>query len=805
MNIDEAKLVFDKFCPEWIKDRNEIETEQDVRIQVINRILTEVLGWEFKDIKTEPSVNSGYIDYLMKSDNRNRFIVEAKRVSKILVDTKNPRIAFYKAGGAALKSAQEGLEQAKRYCTDTGVLFSALTTGFEWIGYWAVRTDGKAPLDGKVVVFPTLESIKDNFAVFYDLFSKEGVINNLYQAHIHEAEGLQVHHIEKLVSVIDKNEIRLLQKSKMSADLESIFKQFFSTMSGINDPEMLAKCFVESKESREADVNLEKIARNLINRIDLVNSGEGDELQEHIRNAVESQRGEFVLVIGNKGAGKSTFIDRFFRLILEKTLRERCLVIRVDLADSDGEISTITSWLTQQMKKEIEVSFFGSRSPTYEELQGIFYSEYERWRDGEHKFLYTRDKQEFKVRFGAYIADIVDNQPDKYVRRLLRDAIASRKLMPSIIFDNTDHFPQEFQERIFQYAQSIHRANFSFVICPITDRTIWQLSKSGPFQSYDTRAFYLPVPSTKEVLEKRVSFLKEKLEESKKKEKVDYFLTKGIRLSISDLNAFAACIDDVFVQTEYISRMVGWLSNHDIRRSLNISQRIITSPVVSMEDLIKLYIAENRLNIPRVKIKQALLFGDYNQFNQDSNDYILNVFTVRSDDVTTPLLKLSILRLLMDKEFQSPDTEDAYLLVEEIQNYFEPCGVLRRTVNNHIIDLLRYRLIEPYDPTDSEVYEDQRVRVTHSGQIHYEFSLSDEIYLTSMALMTEMRDKNLVVSIKDIIRKSGKMIKEDWNKVIRMFIEYLFHEDERSIILPSMDLYSGQLKMRTELRAKWIS
>jgi len=802
MNIDDAKMIFDKNYPEWIANRDKIETEQDARFQVINRILTEVLGWKYIDIQTEPSVESGYIDYLLIADNRNRFVVEAKRASKILVDTKNPKVAYYKAGGAALKSAHDGLQQAKRYCTDTGVLFSALTTGFEWIGYWAIRTDGKAPLDGKAVVFPTLESIYDNFALFYDLFSKEGVISSLYQIRIHEAEGLQVHHTEKLVSVIEKNEIRLLQKSKMAADLENIFKQFFSTMSGVNDPEMLAKCFVESKESREADVNLEKIAKNLINRIDIVDSREGDELQEHIRVAVESQRGEFVLVIGNKGAGKSTFIDRFFRLILEKSLRERCLVIRVDLADSDGDVSTISSWLTQKIKKEIETSFFGKRPPAYEELQGIFYSEYVRWRDGEHKFLYTRDKQEFKEKFGAYVADIVDNQPDKYVRRLLRNAIMSRKLMPSIVFDNTDHFPQVFQERIFQYAQSVHRANFSFVICPITDRTIWQLSKSGPFQSYDTRAFYLPVPSTKDVLEKRVSFLKEKLDENAKKEKADYFLTKGIRLSIGDLNAFAACIDDVFVQTEYISRMVGWLSNHDIRRSLNISQRIITSPVVSMEDLIKTFLAENRLNIPKFKIKQALLFGDYNQFNQDANDYVLNVFTVRSDDVTSPLLKLSILRLLMDREFLSTDTEDAYMMVEEIQNYFEPCGVQRRTISNHIGDLLRYRLIEPYDPTDNVVYEDQRVRVTHSGQIHYEFTQNDDIYLTSTSLTTDIRDMDLVTSIKDI-RKRGKMGKEDWNNVIRMFVEYLLHEDEKFIVLPNMDLYSGQLTMRAELRAKW--
>ena len=53
--------------------------------------------------------------------------------------------------------------------------------------------------------------------------------------------------------------------------------------------------------------------------------------------------------------------------------------------------------------------------------------------------------------------------------------------------------------------------------------------------------------------------MKEKIE-GNKKEKGDYFLAKGIRLSIADLNAFAACIDEIFVQTEYISKIIVWVN-----------------------------------------------------------------------------------------------------------------------------------------------------------------------------------------------------------------------------------------------------
>lgn len=195
MDIDQAKAQFEQIYAELSQGDIRIETEQDARFQVIDRILTDVLGWKRAEIKTEPHTKTGFVDYLITSEGRNILVVEAKRTSTLLVDTRKPAMAWYKADdsrGSALESAADGLAQAQRYCCENGVLFSALTTGFQWIGFWAVRTDGIAPKKGKAAAFPNLGSIRQNFAMFYDLFSREGVLDNLYQIRVHEAEGLKV-------------------------------------------------------------------------------------------------------------------------------------------------------------------------------------------------------------------------------------------------------------------------------------------------------------------------------------------------------------------------------------------------------------------------------------------------------------------------------------------------------------------------------------------------------------------------------------------------------------------------------------
>ncbi|WGV23969.1 hypothetical protein [Halotia branconii] len=803
MNIDQAKEKFDLLYIELTQTSIKIETEEDARFQVIDRILTEVLGWERTEIITEPHTDSGYIDYLIASGGRSRLVVEAKRRAKLLIDTCQVRMAWYKVGGPALKSAFDAFAQAKRYCADTAALFSAITTGFEWIGFWAIRTDGIPPSEGKAVVFPSLEAVQQNFAIFYDLFSREGMLNNLYQVHVRKAEGLQVNHSESLESIISISDRRLLDKSTFFADIENVYRSFFSSMSGENDPDMLAKCFVESKESRTADENLQKITRNLLNRIDIVNSDKGSELENKIRNAVELQRGEFVIIIGNKGAGKSTFIDRFFRLILDKHLSDRCLFLQINLADSSGEETNIVGWLTDKLKIELEKKLFKGEYPSYEELQGVFIKEYDRWRYGERKHLYERNKNEFKEKFGEFMADLIERHPDKYVMRLIENAAKARLLMPCIVFDNTDHFPQTFQDAVFQYAQSIYRSVFSFIICPITDRTIWQLSKSGPFQSYESISFYLPVPSTKEILAKRVDFIKEKTIEDSEISR-QYFTRKGIRVSISNISAFALAIEDIFINEDYIGRVIGWLSNYDIRRSLQIAQRIITSPIIGIPELVKTYIVGNKSRPNRRQIKKALLVGDYNRFEQKDSDFILNLFEVNSSSITSPLLRLSILRMLLDVYSETTDSEKIYRSIEDIMNYFEPAAVSRGLVKEHLEALMSYRLIEPYDPTDINIYESQRVKITPCGRIHYEFAVDDKegSYMIEMALTTPVIGKNYIGKVRDLMNKR-KLNWQDWCTVIKWFINYCLEKDKVYISLPTSEAYDSQRFLRERIHQNW--
>jgi predicted type IV restriction endonuclease len=115
MDIDTAFTTFSAIRQEFDLSSGDVKSEQDVRFRVINRVLTEVLGWEFKEISTERPNPSGFSDYLLTSFGRPRAILEAKRTSERLTSSKSSNLAFLNVGGPGLADAQAAVVQASLY------------------------------------------------------------------------------------------------------------------------------------------------------------------------------------------------------------------------------------------------------------------------------------------------------------------------------------------------------------------------------------------------------------------------------------------------------------------------------------------------------------------------------------------------------------------------------------------------------------------------------------------------------------------------------------------------------------------
>ena len=802
MNMDNAFERFAKFKGEVEPSLGGILSEADARLKLINRMLTEVLGWQFDEIQPEQHSPEGFADYLLSRGGTRRLVIEAKKTGVVLTTSVNPKMAAHKVSGPALRQAADIFRQAAGYCMDQGVEFAVITSGDRWIFFNPFPKNGTPYHDSKAILFPSLAAIEESFATFYELAAPGSVVNRLYRTVFGKVEGLSLQHIEPLVSVNRADDVRMLARSELALDLEPVFKQFFSDLTGDADPDMLTDCFVETRESRTADVALQKLIENVSANVQSMVVSTGKQLVQTIEAAVETRLGDNILIVGNKGAGKSTFINRFFKSVLDGVLRAQCFTVRLDFVGSKGNAADATAEVTAAAKAAIEAMIYGDAGPSYEELQGLYYSEYQRWRNGPHKFLYNRDKEQFKINFGVFLEDAMTSDPFKYIVHMLEDVVKNRKRLPVFVFDNIDHHSTGFQEAIFQWSQAIRGViPYSLAILPITDRTVWRLSKDGPFQTHQSRLFYLPVPSTKLVLERRVSYLRDKAAEGSKSSQ--YFLTKGIRIDVENLSAFAATMEEVFIKEDFIARRIGWLSNHDIRRGLEIAKSVITSPYLSIDELVGMYMTRSvarPLSIRHRKFSQALLLGNYNQFRPDDHDYILNVFQISPDHPSSPLLTLSILRALIDR--QSDDEQaGGYLTLEQIISYFDAMQVEDAAVRHALNAMLDRRLIEPYDSSENTIADGQRFAITHNGRIHVELALDDPYYMAQMAFATPIRTQAVVDRIRGI--KAQGMAAAEWDEVRRAFIIYCHAQDRIFVHIPSDPIFDGQRSLRRDLN-HWV-
>ena len=79
MDVDQAYEIA-KAIFQDASDRIEaIRSEEDAKIQLINRLLTECLGWRHSDISAESPNENGFSDYLISDGDRKALVLEAKK------------------------------------------------------------------------------------------------------------------------------------------------------------------------------------------------------------------------------------------------------------------------------------------------------------------------------------------------------------------------------------------------------------------------------------------------------------------------------------------------------------------------------------------------------------------------------------------------------------------------------------------------------------------------------------------------------------------------------------------------------
>ncbi len=152
-------------------NRNEATT----RLQLIDHLLFECLDWSRNDCISEAAHNGEYADYTISAP-RPVLIVEAKREGNYFELPAGANRLEYTIPTLVRDNPNLGkaIEQVARYCQTRGVPLAAVANGHQLVAFIAIRQDGP-PLEGRALVFPSLEFMLDHFPDLWNALSKAGI------------------------------------------------------------------------------------------------------------------------------------------------------------------------------------------------------------------------------------------------------------------------------------------------------------------------------------------------------------------------------------------------------------------------------------------------------------------------------------------------------------------------------------------------------------------------------------------------------------------------------------------------------
>lgn len=667
---------------------------------------------------------------------------------------------------------------------------ACVTNGIEWIIYRGNRLgDGTDVTDGMAFVFPSLSDLESKFDLFYSLLAKPSMSGLSFRPYFQEAEGQPIRTAIYSRTLKKPGLARLKPSGELSKDLDRTMSHFFQRITGDLDDEMVYRCFVESPESRLADHRLLRIASDLVAQAQPIDTSHASALTEAIHRGQTFESKEFILLVGTKGSGKSTFIDRFFKVVLPRHVADRCAILRVDLRENPGDSATVVSWLNKRLVQVTESAVF-PESPAFSDLQGMFFDEYTRMSKGPYSSMHARSKEEFYEVFGRHIDDIRRSEPYEYLQGLLRHVARGRKSLPIIVLDNADHFDMEFQQSVYQYARSLYEHSPCLVIMPITDRTSWQLSKHGALQSFEVTSLFLPTPQIGDVIRKRIEFIDEKISAETESSNSQYFVKRGITLSVKSIEGFAKTMQKIFLETPATSRTIGELANFDIRRTLDLVRKTMASPHIQVDQLVSAYLSGTAVGIPNWRIEKAIIRQGYEVYPAAQHDFVQNVYEGSPSVTTSPLLMLRILTLLRDVPYR--EHEGRTIDIDSVRAYLTGMDLPARPVDIALDSMLKTGLVQDYDPTVQSIEDSTQIEITDSGIRHLRWGISGHEYLAAMTEVTPLLSE-------DVFEQLRAFGWRDWRKRTARFIQYLREEDTLYCTIPQHDNYQGQGRVQQQL------
>ena len=331
-------------------DRNEDTT----RLHLIDTLLFDCLGWSKSDCLTELSYDGDYADYTFSAP-RPTLIVEAKREGKTfeipIGATKNDY---------SLKSIlrdnpdlNDAARQVATYCQTRGIPYAVVANGHQIMAFIAISSDGP-PMDGRALVFNSLENMLENFLTLWNNISKPAVQSKNIESTLLRKQSRPI--LAKLSNSI-LNYPGTKMRNEFQTELQTVSEFVIEDVTRADqiEQQFLEECYCESGALTEYSMLSRGILKARYSAIFSSDSPGPQTAPVYDKKGVSSDllsaslSKRPILLLGDVGVGKTIFLRHLMKIYAAEQFKNS-ITIHINL----GIKGTLDGSINNFVIKEIE-------------------------------------------------------------------------------------------------------------------------------------------------------------------------------------------------------------------------------------------------------------------------------------------------------------------------------------------------------------------------------------------------------------------------------------------------------------------
>jgi len=722
--------------------------EATTRARIIDTILYDVLSWPKNAIVAEEHNREGFCDYVLKDlSNETALIIEAKKEGayfEVPVGTSPKAFSeYFKIRTLRTDPVvASAIDQVRSYCLETGTKYGCITNGNTWVFFTAFSKDWEN-LNGFVI--RSLEYFTERFTEAYNQFGYENLVKRNSLSTILERKFQKAR-----VSYSTKEKIKSytvpVDLNIFAQYLSKPIKYYFGDLA-TNDSEFVKHCYVDETLYKNTKNTLESLFIDNVSPY-LANHGVIDyerdklakKLSKKITNFLEySDNKHIVIIYGDRGSGKSTFIRKLIYFDLPQYVRDNLNLVYINLLDYaavDGDRQSIRDAIWRQVLRGLDSE---GLLKDYDKIERhLFQDELGNFRDQLVK-LYGNNREVLGKRTEEKIGELLSDN-SLVAQRLAAYQRKMKKKEIVLVLDNTDQYSAEIQDFCFQLVSEIFSSIKCLSIITIREERFFRSKNLGVLDAYETTQYHIASPQTDKVFIQRLSFLLDAIDDDAFFDDLmkDHEIAEKDKELVNRENfkRYLIVFKKDFDKQLNLYSFLYSCAQKNIRKALDMFRELLFSGYMNVNEIISVS------GVFTLQVHQVLkpLMTPKKYFYEEESSSVPNLYKIRHPENGSHFTLARILNYL------NVDREE-YVSLAVMKSKFIAIFGMEEDFDKTVAVSIYYKLVESNIKVDTFIPEVESIRITPYGLYFLEKLAHSFTYLDLISTDCHFYDEGTSASI----------------------------------------------------------